>query len=78
MLPFLLSAPSDAFQGTQTAVRKPEKLSRTKIEERAPKKPRLSNPKDEHKSPKEIVKTTGQSVGALIGRKRKERKVGKK
>ncbi|KAJ7756779.1 hypothetical protein DFH07DRAFT_868169 [Mycena maculata] len=64
--------------GTQPSIRKPEKLARTTVEERSPKKPRLSAPEDESKGPKEIAKNSGQSVGALIGRKRKERKAGKK
>ncbi|KAJ6618251.1 hypothetical protein B0H10DRAFT_2029966 [Mycena sp. CBHHK59/15] len=59
---------------------KPEKRAPAKdgAEERAPKKMRLTAPKDEPKVSKEGSKPSGQSVGALIGRKRKERKAGKK
>ncbi|KAJ6606609.1 hypothetical protein DFH09DRAFT_1242093 [Mycena vulgaris] len=69
----------ERVSGTQTsAIRKPEKLGKTKVEEeRTPKKRRLSAPQAEP-NPKEASKTSGQSVGALIGRKRKERKTGKK
>jgi hypothetical protein len=52
-------------------------LEKTKVEERTTKKRRLSAPRDESSNPKETLKTSGQSVGALIGRKRKERKAGK-
>ncbi|KAJ7702426.1 hypothetical protein B0H17DRAFT_1176243 [Mycena rosella] len=70
----------ERVSGTQPpAIRKPEKLGKkTDVEERATKKRRVSAPQDESKSQKEVPKTSGQSVGALIGRKRKERKTGKK
>ncbi|KAJ7043307.1 hypothetical protein C8F04DRAFT_1029446 [Mycena alexandri] len=59
-----------------STIRKPEKLGQPKVEEGAPKKRRVSEDKpSEHK---ETSKSTGPNVGALIGRKRKERKVGKK
>ncbi|KAJ7105735.1 hypothetical protein C8R43DRAFT_1140711 [Mycena crocata] len=62
--------------GTQaSAIRKPEKLGRTKVEEPATKKRRLSATKADKALPQTAG---GQSVGALIGRKRKERKTGKK
>ncbi|KAJ7093119.1 hypothetical protein C8R44DRAFT_815616 [Mycena epipterygia] len=68
----------ERVSGTQTStIRKPEKLVPTKAEERTTKKRRLSAPQDESDKQKDTSKTSGQSVGALIGRKRKERKTGK-
>ncbi|KAJ7684761.1 hypothetical protein DFH06DRAFT_1073674 [Mycena polygramma] len=67
--------------GTATsAIRKPEKLVRTKVEkveERTTKKRRLSASQDKSTDSKEIPQTSGPNMGALIGRKRKERKAGK-
>ncbi|KAJ7090185.1 hypothetical protein B0H15DRAFT_938853 [Mycena belliarum] len=68
----------ERVSGTEaSAMRQPEKLSRNIVEERAPKKRRISAPKEESKI-RDTSKTSGQSVGALIGRKRKERKAGNK
>ncbi|KAJ7470400.1 hypothetical protein FB451DRAFT_1253606 [Mycena latifolia] len=59
-----------------SAIRKPGKLDKRNVEERTTKKRRLSAPQDESIN-QDTPKTSGQSVGALIGRKRKERKMGK-
>ncbi|KAJ6547176.1 hypothetical protein B0H19DRAFT_1164315 [Mycena capillaripes] len=68
----------DRASGTQASeIRKPEKLNQKKVvEERTTKKRRLSTSQDKSSDRKEVSKT-GQNVGALIGRKRKERKAGK-
>ncbi|KAJ7184156.1 hypothetical protein C8R46DRAFT_451512 [Mycena filopes] len=66
----------ERVSGTATSsIRKPEKLGHPKVEEHAAKKRRVSAPEEK---PSETSKTAGPNVGALIGRKRKERKVGKK
>ncbi|KAF8185003.1 hypothetical protein K438DRAFT_1837253 [Mycena galopus ATCC 62051] len=56
-----------------SAIRKPEKVQTTKVEERTTKKMRLS--KTESDDRKATPKT--DNIGSLIGRKRKERKAGK-